>query len=853
MPGRTLVNDQGSEMGARRQVRRGRSPVMAAAGVALALVCSTLAQPSVAATDVAPADDPSAREAMAESMGEAGPGALDGLPRDGHLVRFDPQVGRAAAETTLASSGVTVAGVIDAAGDSPTVAHVYGDPAALEALAAADGVADVLPNVLVESPETVASASTRSSGAVATGGEGSADAAEQRAQEQEAREQEARESAVQTSAPWGLDRIDQRSSRLNGGFDVAADGTGVTAYVIDSGVRGDHVDFGGRVQPGVSFVGGTGTTDCRGHGTHVAGTIGSATYGVAKNVTIVPVRTGACDGVHSTFNLINGLTWVVNHHQPGQPAVLNMSITGPLNLTLETFVTNVIEDGVTVVVAAGNQGMDACAYSPAGAPDVVSVGASNWLDVVTGFSNQGGCVDVFAPGEDITSTYHLSTVATAVLDGTSMASPHVAGIVALMLQREPALTPAQVLQRLRESATRNSLGGLAPGTPNLMAYVAPGSYVPLEPGRLMDTRPGGSTVDGEFAGIGARAGGQVTELQVAGRGGVPVDASAAVLNVTVTGAPSDGFVTVFPCGTTMPLSSSLNYWAGATLPNAVVSKIGVGGRVCVYTSTPAQLVVDVNGYHPSRSGFVAITPARLMDTRLDGVTFDGFAARGGLRLAGYVTELRVTGRGGVPSNAGSVVLNLTVTGSEGSGYVTVYPCGEAVPLSSNVNFWDRSTISNAVVSRLGTNGSICLFTSGFTHFVVDVTGYHLSGSSYSALTPARLMDTRLDGATIDGLAARIGQRASMQVTELQVTGRGLVPADASAVVLNVTVTNPVAAGYLTVFPCGTAVPNSSNLNFERGMTIPNAVIAKVGAGGRVCLLSNVATDVVVDVNGFAPG
>jgi hypothetical protein len=137
--------------------------------------------------------------------------------------------------------------------------------------------------------------------------------------------------------------------------------------------------------------------------------------------------------------------------------------------------------------------------------------------------------------------------------------------------------------------------------------------------------------------------------------------------------------------------------------------------------------------------------------------------------------------------------------------------------------------------------------------VVDVTGYHLSGSSYSALTPARLMDTRLDGATIDGLAARIGQRASMQVTELQVTGRGLVPADASAVVLNVTVTNPVAAGYLTVFPCGTAVPNSSNLNFERGMTIPNAVIAKVGAGGRVCLLSNVATDVVVDVNGFAPG
>lgn len=842
-------------MGVRRQAARRRA-LVTTSGVVLALLCSTVAQTRVSADAPAAADgttaaveDGSTRDAMAE----AAEASLDGLPHDGHLVRFDPQVGRAVAEATLASSGVTVAGVIDAAGDSPTVAHVYGDAAALDALAAADGVAAVLPNVLVESPETVSSvtvssASTRSSGAAEVGGEGSAEAAEQRAQEQGARE-----SAVQTSAPWGLDRIDQRSWRLNGGFDVAADGTGVTAYVIDSGVRGDHVEFGGRVQPGVSFVGGTGTTDCRGHGTHVAGTIGSTTYGVAKNVTIVPVRTGACDGVHSTFNLINGLTWVVNHHQPGQPAVLNMSITGPLNFTLESYVTDVIEDGVTVVVAAGNQGMDACAYSPAGAPDVVSVGSSDWLDIVSGFSNQGGCVDVFAPGEDVISTYNTSTAATAVLDGTSMASPHVAGIVALMLQREPALTPAQVLQRLRDTATPNSLIGVAPGTPNLMAYVAPGSYVPLEPGRLMDTRPGGSTVDGQFAGIGARVAGQVTELQVAGRGLVPGSASAAVLNVTVTGAPADGFVTVFPCGTTMPLSSSLNYWAGATLPNAVVSKIGAGGRVCVYTSTPAHLVVDVNGYHPSLSGFVAITPARLMDSRPDGVTFDGLAARGGLRLAGYFTELRVTGRGGVPSNAGSVVLNLTVTGSVGSGYVTVYPCGEAVPLSSNVNFWDRSTISNAVVSRVGTNGSICLFTSGFTHFVVDVTGYHLSGSSYSALTPARLMDTRFDGATIDGVSARIGQRASMQVTELQVTGRGLVPADAGAVVLNVTVTNPVAAGYLTVFPCGTAVPNSSNLNFERGMTIPNAVVAKVGAGGRVCLLSNVATDVVVDVNGFAPG
>ena len=236
---------------------------------------------------------------------------------------------------------------------------------------------------------------------------------------------------------------------------------------------------------------------------------------------------------------------------------------------------------------------------------------------------------------------------------------------------------------------------------------------------------GVGSVDGLFAGLGVRGAGSVTELVVAGRGGVAVDASAVVLTVTVTEPVAAGFVTVFPCGSARPLASSVNFVAGATVANSVVSGVGVGGRVCVFTSAATQLVVDVNGFFPASSSFVSLVPARLLESR-SGVgvgSVDGLFAGLGVRGAGSVTELVVAGRGGVAVDASAVVLTVTVTEPVAAGFVTVFPCGSARPLASSVNFVAGATVANSVVSGVGVGGRVCVFTSAATQLVVDVNGY----------------------------------------------------------------------------------------------------------------------------------
>lgn len=254
------------------------------------------------------------------------------------------------------------------------------------------------------------------------------------------------------------------------------------------------------------------------------------------------------------------------------------------------------------------------------------------------------------------------------------------------------------------------------------------SFAPLQPARLLETRtdPGLTTVDGQALGEGPRTAGQVTELRVAGRGGVPTDAGEAVLNVTVTGPKGPGFVTVYPCDAPRPTASNLNYTANATVTNAVIASLGGTGRVCLFTLAPADLVVDVNGYVPDRASFVSVAPSRLMDTRPDeGITtIDGQQARLGLRPAGSTTQLLVTGRASVPADAAAVVLNVTVTGPTAPGFLTVHPCGEPRPLTSNLNVATGATVANLVTAKIGTGGAVCLYTSVPAHLVVDVTNYH---------------------------------------------------------------------------------------------------------------------------------
>ncbi|MCU1367916.1 MAG: hypothetical protein JWN39_3555, partial [Ilumatobacteraceae bacterium] len=323
-----------------------------------------------------------------------------------------------------------------------------------------------------------------------------------------------------------------------------------------------------------------------------------------------------------------------------------------------------------------------------------------------------------------------------------------------------------------------------------------------------------------------------------------------------TGAQGSGFVTVYPCGSDRPTTSNQNFTAGDTIPNAVITKIGVGGKVCLFTSVATHLLADVNGYFPAGSSYSPIVPARLLDTRQDpsSTTIDGGGLGSGLVGGGQTLELQVGGRGGVPADASAAVLNVTVTGGASNGFVTVYPCGADRPTTSNLNFGVGQTIPNAVIAKIGAAGKVCLFTNAATHLLADVNGFFPAGSTYSPLVPGRVLDTRQDpsATTIDGVGLGHGLVAGGETIEVPVAGRAGVPATASAVVLNVTVTGPTASGFITVYPCGADRPNSSNLNFTVGQTIPNAVIAKVGVAGTVCLYTNTATHLLVDTNGYFP-
>jgi subtilisin family serine protease len=291
-------------------------------------------------------------------------------------------------------------------------------------------------------------------------------------------------SGTQSPAPsWGLDRIDQRNLPLSHSYTVGPNGSGVHVYIIDTGILRTHVDFGGRAVFGFDAIqDGNGMTDCHGHGTHVAGTVGGATYGIAKAVKLHAVRVLDCTGSGLISQVIAGVNWVTSHRI--KPAVANMSLGGGFSQALNTAVANSIKAGVSYTIAAGNSNLDACTVSPASTPAAITVAASDSNDVRASFSNLGTCVDLFGPGVAIKSDWNASNTATMVLSGTSMAAPHAAGVVALYLQTHPTATPTNVRYALASTATGGPIASAGIGTPNLLLFTGlfgttPGNLPPL--------------------------------------------------------------------------------------------------------------------------------------------------------------------------------------------------------------------------------------------------------------------------------------------------------------------------------------------------------------------------------------
>jgi subtilisin family serine protease len=768
-------------------------------------------------------------------------------------------------------------------------------------------------------------------------------------------------------------------------------GAGSTVAVLDSGVQTNHpylmtngvpktiaeacfsTPGGGYVSAcpsGANQEFGTGAaTPCSvasqcSHGTHVAGiAVGgdagaSNPQGVAPGASLIAVQVFAESGTTigaSDSDINDALQWLYDEYQlgsyPGLVAV-NLSLGDETKYTSycnyasqRPYIQQLLSVGIATVVASGNDGWIDGVASPGCVQEAVTVGAQNDAGAALGaavnvatYSNIGPQVDFLAPGSSISSSIPGS--AFGFMSGTSMATPAVAGALALIRDA----TSCDLLAQLRNDTDFTTFGSnvipglrldkavrgtpcepqsvtpirgagivqvawqapIHPGSSAIISYEvtaspggetcttngalscavsnpAPGyvhtytvrarnaagfgiaatavdrgtQFTPMNPRRVLDTRPYESTADGLFAGGGAIGPQATRTIPITGRVGIPADAVAVVVNVTATDPTAWSNLLVFPAGTTQPLASNLNFTVGQTVPNLVVVRLGAGGAISLFNAAGfTQVVVDAMGYYRDSAGskFTSLSPQRILDTRPGGITIDNQAAGGGAVGTQIDRTVQIAGRAGVPADAVAVVVNVTAADPTAWSNLLVYPTGSVRPLASNLNYQAGQTVPNLVIVKLGTNGNLNFFNAaGSTHVIADVMGYYRasSGTMFTPMIPVRLLDSRPGYSTFDGLSSgsgRIGAGGTLNVT---IAGRGGVPMDATAVVLNLTAVDPSAWSNLLAYPTGTVKPLASNLNYSAGQTVPNLVTVKIGSAGRISLYNALGTvDVVADVMGY---
>jgi len=369
----------------------------------------------------------------------------------------------------------------------------------------------------------------------------------------------------ENGATWGLDRIDQADRPLDTQYHFAYTGAGVNAFIIDTGIRPDHVEFNG-------------------HGTHVAGTVGGTTWGVAKGASLIPVRVLDCSGSGTWSAVIAGIDWVANSTL--RPAVANMSLGGAASASVDAAVAGAVAKGVTMVVAAGNSNVDACTSSPAREPSAITVGATASSDSRAYYSNIGACLDLFAPGTSVTSAWNTSATASNTISGTSMASPHVAGVAALTLQANPSATPAAVAAYITSTATPNRLTSIGTGSPNLLLYSMGSGSPAVQP-------PTQTVAFKSMAGSATRTGGNWKAFAVVTVR--DVNSGAVVANATVAANFSPGGT----AGCVTASNGSCTLSSGAIKSNAAsstaLSATGISGTLLSYDASQnavSQIVIN---------------------------------------------------------------------------------------------------------------------------------------------------------------------------------------------------------------------------------------------------------------------
>ena len=361
-------------------------------------------------------------------------------------------------------------------------------------------------------------------------------------------------------------------------------------------------------------------------------------------------------------------------------------------------------------------------------------------------------------------------------------------------------------------------------------------YIAVVPDRVLDTR-----LPVQIGYTGAQpAAGQVVTVAVAGTSpvGVPADATAVALNITALNAAADGYVTVWPCGTPRPATSTLNLAASAIVANLAITPTGADGSVCVFTQQAADLVVDIEGYFPANSDYRPVAPQRVLETRAPApIGYSGASPD-----AGSTVDVAVAGTAGVLPDAEAVVLNVTGVNAGADGFVTVWACDQARPTASNLNLRGGTTTANLVLVQPSADGHVCLFTQNGADLLADVVGFMPAGSQFDPTTPTRLLDTR----------APVPTPSAGQTLIVPVTAVSGVDPSAQAAVLNVTGVDAAAAGYVTVWPCGTPRPLASNVNLNPSAPTPNLAIVGLGTGGSVCIYTQQSADILVDLQGTFP-